>query len=296
MAKDEVKGRVEGVVKGFKVVKKRYYSDQGVEMDVEVPLSGIAQAVLEPATAPVQAVPAKAPRAVHGLWSTPAGWSAAGARAALLDASGKVLYSAETMGADARKDAVPARYFKSLEQATNATGLGGSPLLVKAQKAQGADLILADAEARALDQLSSKALVEGRVAIVHEECTSRRGAAPDPGPDPAWAAEKVPAVVTKEAEGEAAIVGGKRRSRGPRGEGGGAAERGGAGGRRAGQRAVAGGQQPAGLRPGVLAQRGYVRSYEVLSQTTERNVVKVKVRARWARPSWIATSRRCRRW
>ena len=56
MAKDEVKGRVEGVVKGFKVVKKRYFSDQGVEMDVEVPLSGIAQAVLDPGTSAVNAL------------------------------------------------------------------------------------------------------------------------------------------------------------------------------------------------------------------------------------------------
>ena len=168
MAKDEVKGRVEGVVKGFKVVKKRYYSDQGVEMDVEVPLSGIAQAVIDPGSAPPQTVVAKATEGRYtGLLVDARGLGAQPVLAPrLLDGSGKVLYSAETMGAEARKDAVPARYFKSLEQATHAPALGGSPLLVKAQKAQGSDLILADAEARALDQLSSKALVEGRVAIV----------------------------------------------------------------------------------------------------------------------------------
>jgi hypothetical protein len=166
MAKDEVKGRVEGVVKGFKVVKKRYYSDQGVEMDVEVPLSGIAQAVVDPG--PPQTVVAKATEGRYtGLLVDARGLGAQPVLAPrLLDASGKVLYSAETMGAEARKDAVPARYFKSLEQATHAPALGGSPLLVKAQKAQGSDLVLADAEARALDQLSSKALSEGRVAIV----------------------------------------------------------------------------------------------------------------------------------
>jgi hypothetical protein len=168
MAKDEVKGRVEGVVKGFKVVKKRYYSDQGVEMDVEVPLSGLAQAVLDPGSAPAQTVPVKATEGRYtGLLVDARGLGVQPVLAPrLLDASGKVLYAAETMGADARKDAVPARYFKSLEQARSAPALGGSPLLVKAQKAQGSDLVLADAEARALDQLSSKALIEGRVAIV----------------------------------------------------------------------------------------------------------------------------------
>ena len=68
--------------------------------------------------------------------------------------------------AEARKATVPARYFQCLEQARSAPALGGAPLLVKAQKAQGSDIVLAEAEARALDQLSSKALVEGRVAIV----------------------------------------------------------------------------------------------------------------------------------
>ena len=168
MAKDEVKGRVEGVVKGFKVVKKRYYSDQGVEMDVEVPLSGIAQAVLDASATPVEAVAVKATEGRHsGLLVDARGLGVQPVLAPrILDASGKVLYSAEMMGGDARKDAVPARYFKSLDQATHAPALGGTPLLVKAQKAQGSDLILADAEARALEQLSSKALIEGRVAIV----------------------------------------------------------------------------------------------------------------------------------
>ena len=168
MAKDEVKGRVEGAVKGFKVVKKRYYSDQGVEMDVEVPLSGVAQAVLEPTSAPAETVPAKATEGRYtGLLVDARGLGVQPVLAPrLLDASGKVLYAAESMAPDARKDAVPARYFKSLDQATHAPALGGAPLLIKAQKAKGSDLVLADADARALDQLSSKALAEGRVAIV----------------------------------------------------------------------------------------------------------------------------------
>ncbi|HEY3585874.1 MAG TPA: hypothetical protein VGK85_01925, partial [Myxococcaceae bacterium] len=120
MAKDEVKGRVEGVVKGFKVVKKRYYSDQGVEMDVEVPLSGIAQAVLDASAAPAEVVAAKSTEGRYsGLLVDARGLGVQPVLAPrILDASGKVLYSAEMMGSDARKDVVPARYFKSLDQAT----------------------------------------------------------------------------------------------------------------------------------------------------------------------------------
>ncbi|MGZ6077974.1 MAG: hypothetical protein ACXWK6_09225, partial [Myxococcaceae bacterium] len=73
---------------------------------------------------------------------------------------------AEMLDAEARKDSVPARYFKGLDQASHAPALGGTPLMVKAQKAQGSDLVLADADARALDQLSAKVLAEGRVGIV----------------------------------------------------------------------------------------------------------------------------------
>jgi len=43
---DVIKTRVEGYMRGFTVVDTRYMSDQSVEVDVEVPLSGIADAVL----------------------------------------------------------------------------------------------------------------------------------------------------------------------------------------------------------------------------------------------------------
>ncbi len=168
MANDEVKGRVEGVVKGFKVVKKRYFSDQGVEMDVEVPLSGIAQAVLDPGASAVNALASAKPDGRYtGLLVDARGLGVMPVLAPrLLDGSGKVLYAAEMLDAEARKDSVPARYFKGLDQATHAPALGGTPLMVKAQKAQGSDLVLADADARALDQLSAKVLAEGRVGIV----------------------------------------------------------------------------------------------------------------------------------
>ena len=39
--RDEIRGKVEGVIRGFKVTAKRYFSDGGVEIDVEVPLSAL---------------------------------------------------------------------------------------------------------------------------------------------------------------------------------------------------------------------------------------------------------------
>jgi len=43
---DVIKTKVEGFLRGFTVVDTRYMSDQSVEVDVEVPLSGLAEALL----------------------------------------------------------------------------------------------------------------------------------------------------------------------------------------------------------------------------------------------------------
>jgi hypothetical protein len=168
MAQDEVKGRVEGVVKGYRIVKKRYYSDQGVEMDVEVPLAGIAQAVAGPSEAPLSADPGR-PSTSHatGLVIDARGLGLQPALAPrLLDESGKVLYSAESLSEAARKESAPARYFKTLEQASKAPAVGTSPLLIKAARAKGSDLVLGAAEVRQLLDLPPAVLSEGRVGVV----------------------------------------------------------------------------------------------------------------------------------
>jgi hypothetical protein len=48
MATAEVKGRVEKALGGYRVAHHRYFSDGGVELEVEVPLSALAAAVGEP--------------------------------------------------------------------------------------------------------------------------------------------------------------------------------------------------------------------------------------------------------
>ncbi len=96
---------------------------------------------------------------------------------------------------------------------------------------------------------------------------------------PVWAAEKVPAVVTKDAEGEAAIVGGNVDR---------AAREAKEAALRSAVEQVAGvlvSSQSLAVNSQLVSDQvyshsaGYVRSYDVLSQTTEKGVVKVKVRA-----------------
>ena len=96
---------------------------------------------------------------------------------------------------------------------------------------------------------------------------------------PVWAVEKVPAVVTKEADGEAAIVGGNTDR---------AAREAKEAALRSAVEQVAGvlvSSQSLAVNSQLVSDQvyshsaGYVRSYDVLSQTTEKGVVKVKVRA-----------------
>jgi hypothetical protein len=166
MASEEIRGRVEGVIKGFKVVNKRYYSDSGVEVDVEVPLSALTS-VLLPAPETAIAVNEQGAKKYTGLVVDARGLGAKPVLAPrLLDAAGKAIYGAEALSADARKDTSVAAYFKSLEDARKSTRVGEKPLVVKASQLQGSDLVLAEEALKQLTEANTAFLAEGRVAIV----------------------------------------------------------------------------------------------------------------------------------
>ncbi len=168
MGQEEIRARVEGVIKGYRVVKKRYFSDQGVELDVEVPLASISLAILPPAAE----VPLPGDRSggdrhtglvvdVRGLGVQPV------LAPRLLDESGKLLYGLEVLPEATRKTTGVAGWFKSADAASRAPTVGDAPLVLKAARAKGSDLVLAPADARALVELPPTVLQEGRVTIVY---------------------------------------------------------------------------------------------------------------------------------
>jgi hypothetical protein len=169
MAQEEIRGRVEGVIKGYRVVKKRYFSDQGVELDVEVPLSAISLAVF-PAPADITAAagqPSSGDRHtgvvvdVRGLGVQPM------LAPRLIDEAGRLLYGLEVLSEAARKTTGAASWFKSMDAASRSRVVGDAPLVLKASRAQGSDLVLGAAEVRALGDLSPAVLQEGRVTVVY---------------------------------------------------------------------------------------------------------------------------------
>jgi hypothetical protein len=168
-----LRAQVEGVVKGFQLVgKPRYFSDGGVEMDVEVPLDGVAAAVLPAPAAPAAAPAGSAggPGGPTGLLVDARGTGLAPALAPrLVDEKGMELYSAGSVAPEVRKKSGAAAWSRDPVAARKEQGerLGDRPLEVKAVKAQGTDAVLDEQAASAL-RAAPGLLAEGRVVIVTE--------------------------------------------------------------------------------------------------------------------------------
>jgi hypothetical protein len=179
MEKDEIRTRVEGVVRGFKITNKRYFSDSGVEVEIEVPLAMLTDVVDPDATQMLAvAAAATAPNAkpevkveadklntglvidARGLKVTPS------LMPRLLDEGGKAVYSIDFLSSDARKQSAVAAYVQNIDDAQKSQKVGEKPLVLKAVKATGADLQLAPEDARKLAALNTSLLADARVVIV----------------------------------------------------------------------------------------------------------------------------------
>lgn len=167
MQKDEVRMKVEGVVKGFKIVGKRYFSDNGVEVDVEVPTALLTDAI-DPDATPVQVIgKAEGEKSNTGLVIDARGLKVMPALAPrVLDDAGKPVYTIDSLSAEARKSSGVASYMQSLEDAQKSLKAGDKPLVIKAAKANGADLQLGADDAKKLAAMNTAFLSEGKVVIV----------------------------------------------------------------------------------------------------------------------------------
>ncbi len=166
MADDRIAARVEGVVRNYRVMGKRYYSDGGVEVDVEVSVAYLTD-LFDPD--PVQQLPTKTegPKDNTGLVIDARGLKVTPALAPrVLDDAGKTVYSVDSLSADARKMTGVASYVQSLEDAKKTLKVGDKPLVLKATKANGSDILLASDDAKKLRDINAGFLTEGKVVIV----------------------------------------------------------------------------------------------------------------------------------
>lgn len=166
-------GRVQGLVRGFKVVgAPRYFSDGGVEMDVEVPLEGALSDALLPRAAPkADPKPARSDGKPAGtsLVVDARGQKVVPALAPrILDEGGKEIYGPTILGESGRRAGGAAAYATDLEAARTTLNerLGDKPVVVKAVRAEGADLVISSADATRLAGGSLAFLAEGKVVIL----------------------------------------------------------------------------------------------------------------------------------
>jgi len=166
MADDSIRAHVEGLLKNYRVTGKRYYSDGGVEVDIEVSIAYLTDA-FDPD--PVQQLPTKTegPKDNTGLVVDARGLKVTPALAPrLIDDAGKTVYSVDSLSADARKMTGVASYVQTIEDAKKSMKAGDKPLVVKASKATGVDILLASEDAKKLRDINAAFLTEGKVVIV----------------------------------------------------------------------------------------------------------------------------------
>lgn len=184
---DVIKTRVEGFLRGFTVVDTRYMSDQSVEVDVEVPLSGIADAVLPQAFGggrlitgqPVcpmcgqpwpqgKAVPPGVQLTTPNAGGTPSTGSTGGAFTGLVidakglgvmpamapkvvDENGNEVYGSKYVSREFAVKQGMVGYDKDVNAARSNQRVTNNPLIIKGMKASGAnstDVVVSNADAQ----------------------------------------------------------------------------------------------------------------------------------------------------
>lgn len=159
-----VRTRVTGMIKNFIVTDTRYYSDGGVEVDVQMPLDGLVGALV-PEAAKAAATPASAPTST-GLVVDASDLKVSPALAPrVIDESGKEVYGPAEADPAKVKDGMAA-YAKDLSSAQKDPRVGSQPTTVKAMsvsKDSPSDIVISNDDAK---KARDAKLADGNVVIV----------------------------------------------------------------------------------------------------------------------------------
>jgi hypothetical protein len=161
MLDDVIKTKVEGVIRGARQVgQPKYLSDTSVEVEYQVPMSGISEIMLPPATAPAAATgttpgttaPATGTTTsgITGIIIDARGLNARPAMAPrLLDQNGNVIYGPGNYSREYAVTNGVVGYSKSLEAAQADPRVQGNPLVIKGVASSGtnrADVVVSNAD------------------------------------------------------------------------------------------------------------------------------------------------------
>jgi hypothetical protein len=175
---DEVRTKVEGFVKGARIVKEQEMPDGSYETTVEMKLGGEFSNLVIPKVAPKSAPltqyqsPMKVPKSYTGLVVDARGLRARPALAPrLLNEQGEVAYSVAYVEQQVTaKDGI-VLYAPDPESAQSNPRVTNSPLLIKALRAEGADLYISDADAQTIHGVPEhfKFLKQAKVLVILDQ-------------------------------------------------------------------------------------------------------------------------------
>ena len=150
MAFPATRDAIEKILRTPRITAKRYYSNGGMEIEAEVSLAAIAEAVAATApTLPNPPAPSTA-RAETGLVIDCTGLAIQPALSPrLLDQTGEVIGAVASLRPDSPSLGVAA-YVRSLADAKKTQQVGSAPWVLRAIKTSGSDLVLGKEDARAL--------------------------------------------------------------------------------------------------------------------------------------------------
>lgn len=163
--------KVEGIVKNFKILDTKYYSDGGVDVIVQVPLDGVLleAMVVQAGTNPAKATAGEAVGGVTGIVINAKGLGVLPALAPrLLDEAGKEVYGAARINKDALNRHGVAGYTTSMEAAMKDARVADKPMVIKPlriNEANGSDLVLGAEDVQKLAKLASL-IGDAKVVII----------------------------------------------------------------------------------------------------------------------------------
>ncbi|MBI4819408.1 MAG: hypothetical protein HY791_24265 [Deltaproteobacteria bacterium] len=161
-----VRGQVEGIVQSCKAVDTRYFSDGGVDVEIECPLDGALSYAIAPPK-DYQALEEAGEKKYSGLIIDVSGVAPAFAIAPRLLAGEKVVYAQEAVKTKFLRKHGSVAFFKTEDDAKASQRVGTAPLVVKGTPIVGsADVSIAPEDAAKIEAANRTYLSEGRVAVV----------------------------------------------------------------------------------------------------------------------------------
>lgn len=172
MSNGQIKAKVQGVLRGAKVIDTVYYSDLSVDVVLRMPLDGAITQALAPSGVGSKKVPAKGVAKYSGLVINARGLGVIPAIAPhVFDEKGQSVYGPEFVSEDAMGQKGVVEYAKSLDEAKKNARVTDKPLVVRAigtGKNGKSDIVLSNADADKLRDPESNGayLVGGQVVVV----------------------------------------------------------------------------------------------------------------------------------